>query len=415
MLIDLHMKDVGPADEMSIAFKPRMNFITGDNGLGKSFLLDVAWWALTRTWARGLIVPHRPPSEPRLSYSYTKTTSDPFRYTSTYDREAEHWSVKQGRPPIPGMVLYAQVDGGFSVWDPVRNSWKSKNDDHNRDRPPAYFFDPRQVWYGSPLCEGLIRDWASWQREDGEAFAQLTQVLAALSPGRPIRPGPLRRVFVTDPKDYPTIQMPYGREEPVVHASAGMQRIIALAYLLVWAWQEHERIRGVTGTPAAREIIFLIDEIESHLHPQWQRRIVPALLDVMTALTGQANIPIQLITVTHSPLVLASAEPAFDPDRDAIWMLDLDADHDVALTEYAGRPRLGGAENWLTSDVFDLSATTSVDAERAMDRADALIDSPDPAPADIEAADAELKRTLGDIDPYWVEWTAWRKKQQTRP
>jgi hypothetical protein len=25
--------------------------ITGDNGLGKSFLLDVAWWALTRTWA----------------------------------------------------------------------------------------------------------------------------------------------------------------------------------------------------------------------------------------------------------------------------------------------------------------------------------------------------------------------------
>ena len=27
---------------------PRLNLITGDNGLGKSSLLDIAWWALTR-------------------------------------------------------------------------------------------------------------------------------------------------------------------------------------------------------------------------------------------------------------------------------------------------------------------------------------------------------------------------------
>ena len=29
---------------------PRLNLITGDNGLGKSFLLDVAWYCLTRRW-----------------------------------------------------------------------------------------------------------------------------------------------------------------------------------------------------------------------------------------------------------------------------------------------------------------------------------------------------------------------------
>ena len=39
---------------------PRLNLITGDNGLGKSFLLDVAWWALTRKW------PQRPQPEPDL-------------------------------------------------------------------------------------------------------------------------------------------------------------------------------------------------------------------------------------------------------------------------------------------------------------------------------------------------------------
>ena len=53
MLKSLHLKGVGPAKEFGpVEFSPRLNFITGDNGLGKSFLLDIAWWVLTRTCAR---------------------------------------------------------------------------------------------------------------------------------------------------------------------------------------------------------------------------------------------------------------------------------------------------------------------------------------------------------------------------
>lgn len=48
MLKYLHLKNVGPAPEMEMDLGTRLNLITGDNGLGKSFLLDVAWWALTR-------------------------------------------------------------------------------------------------------------------------------------------------------------------------------------------------------------------------------------------------------------------------------------------------------------------------------------------------------------------------------
>src|SRR5438067_11376533 len=54
MLEYLHLKNVGPAPEMEMELAPRLNLITGDNGLGKSFLLDVAWWALTRKWPRDL-------------------------------------------------------------------------------------------------------------------------------------------------------------------------------------------------------------------------------------------------------------------------------------------------------------------------------------------------------------------------
>lgn len=49
MLESIRLSHVGPAPEMALALSPRLNLITGDNGLGKSFLLDVAWWALTRT------------------------------------------------------------------------------------------------------------------------------------------------------------------------------------------------------------------------------------------------------------------------------------------------------------------------------------------------------------------------------
>jgi DNA repair exonuclease SbcCD ATPase subunit len=49
MLQILHLKNVGPAPEMYLHFGLRLNIITGDNGLGKSFILDVVWWALTGT------------------------------------------------------------------------------------------------------------------------------------------------------------------------------------------------------------------------------------------------------------------------------------------------------------------------------------------------------------------------------
>ena len=50
MIKHLKMTNVGPAPKMELEFGKRLNVITGDNGLGKSFLLDIAWWAMTRKW-----------------------------------------------------------------------------------------------------------------------------------------------------------------------------------------------------------------------------------------------------------------------------------------------------------------------------------------------------------------------------
>ena len=48
---------------------------------------------------------------------------------------------------------------------------------------------------------------------------------------------------------------------------------------------------------AQRPAILLIDEIENHLHPTWQRRVIPALRKHFPGL--------QIFATTHSPFVVA--------------------------------------------------------------------------------------------------------------
>jgi hypothetical protein len=61
MIRHLTLTDVGPARKLEFEFAPRLNILTGDNGLGKSFVLDVLWWVLTTTWAGEKAFPWRPP------------------------------------------------------------------------------------------------------------------------------------------------------------------------------------------------------------------------------------------------------------------------------------------------------------------------------------------------------------------
>lgn len=409
MLEFIHLKNVGPALEMKMNLAARLNLITGDNGLGKSFLLDVAWWALTRTWARETVIPS-PGAKAEISYRYTKKTKPSYEYTSTYEAARVRWTVKQSRPPIPGLILYAQVDGGFSVWDPMRNYWT----EDAPDRPNAFLFSPNEVWSGNEHCKGVLEDWLLWQGNNGRRFRMLTQVLEALSPApkHKLLPGEPREITIKDKGPTPTLKMPHGEEVPLTQASAGMRRIIALGYLLTWAWDRHCQAAKLRGEQPTREIVFLIDEIEAHLHPQWQRRIVPALLNVMEVLTGKHDSKVQLIAATHSPLVLASVEPTFDADEDAWFDLDLAA-NEVVLTR---RPyvRHGEVGNWLVSEAFDLKEPRSLEGEQAIAAAQAVLDAAAPSVKAIQEADQGLRRAgLPDIDPFWVQW-GYFKQQHTR-
>ncbi|MBI4863796.1 MAG: AAA family ATPase [Candidatus Riflebacteria bacterium] len=434
MIEYLKLTNVGPASEMEVEFAPRLNIFTGDNGLGKSFLLDVIWWALTRKWPQeinrdltsGYVAR---PRDPRITATIdfrVDAKSRTVEYTSTYARREQAWTGKAGRPPNPGLVLYAHADGGFSVWDPARNYWRKKGNVDVQDRLPAFVFSPKDVWDGlrdttkekekGPLvCNGLILDWASWIRENGEDARNMATVLQRLSesddPLDRLKPGSLARIAIDDARDIPTIHTAYAHDVPILHASAGVRRIVALSYMLLWSYKEHGLAARTLGEEPAQQVVMLVDELESHLHPRWQRTVLGALLRIVEVLHCKATV--QLITVTHSPLVLASTEPFFDAAEDAWFDIDLVKEPGKAMVSLQRRDyvRHGDVSNWLTSNAFGLKCARSKEAEAAIEDARALLRETSPSlPRAREIDEALRKAGLPDIDPFWVRWSAFLKE-----
>ncbi|MEK8018019.1 MAG: AAA family ATPase [Candidatus Parabeggiatoa sp.] len=78
----------------------------------------------------------------------------------------------------------------------------------------------------------------------------------------------------------------------------------------------------------------LIDEIDLHLHPSWQRAVVPHLMQIFPNC--------QFIMTTHSPLILTDVAP----------------EHIVILKEFTAiqntQHTLGRDTNSILSDIMDV-------------------------------------------------------------
>jgi len=425
MIRSLRLEHVGPAPELEVEFGPRLNLLAGDNGVGKTFLLDVAWWAITQTWVGDPAWPDPVSSKsarPAIHYRFLNRSGGEGAIHARYEFKDQAWVTKGQRRPKPALVLYARIDGSFSVWDPARNEIGEVANGSGiaaRERLPAYHFTAEQLWNGlrdesRVFCNGLIHDWVSWQLKKAEPFAQLEGVLKALSPSpeEELRPGSPMRVRVDDVRDHPTLTMSYGTL-PLIFASAGIKRIVGLAYLLVWAWQEHVLASKLLRGVEADQVVFLLDEIEMHLHPQWQRLLLPALVGVMAHLQSQARV--QVLGTTHAPLVLASVEPIFEEDKDRLIHLRL-AGREIRIEDLWAKQ--GDAVGWLVSDVFGLRQARSKQAEDAIEAAEAWMRGDLQAlPEELSTPDAiqrELERLLPGHDPFWPRWIVTRERTGSR-
>lgn len=396
----LEIEGVGPA--ASVRFEParRLNIITGDNGLGKTFLLDIAWWALTRQWAGHKALPAIPPAR-RVGIKFVVASGNEARpVRATFSRPGMKWELPKHLPAVSGLVIYARVDGSFAVWDPANLSLTSLP---QAGAEAATVFTHEEVWNGKGRqILGLIQDWVKWQeRPDKYNFATFEAVLRRVSPpdlgelkpGEPMRlPGEIA--------DIPTLVHPYGTV-PVTFESAGIKRIVTLAYLIVWAWQEHRIQSKQAGKPEERQMVVILDEAEAHLHPKWQRVLLPALLGIAGDLS--AELSMQLIVATHSPLVMASSEAIFDNGQDKLFHLDMSAGGVVSFRDVPFELR-GSADSWLTSSLFDLRHPGSREGELAIREALKLQDAKEVSPERVRAVSEQLSQHLAAEDPFWARW-----------
>ncbi|MEP7121432.1 MAG: AAA family ATPase [Byssovorax sp.] len=127
--------------------------------------------------------------------------------------------------------------------------------------------------------------------------------------------------------------------------------------------------------PLRREAVVIIDEIELHLHPAWQREIVPRLLETFPSC--------QFVVTTHSPQVLSSVP------RESIVILD----HFKAYQ--AATPTRGRDSSAILADVMGVSIHPKDIADK-LDVIASALDHEDheSAKIQIEALAAEL----GDLD-----------------
>jgi energy-coupling factor transporter ATP-binding protein EcfA2 len=145
-----------------------------------------------------------------------------------------------------------------------------------------------------------------------------------------------------------------GRKVPTIAMSDGYRSILALAGDLVWRLIQ---AFPKSTNPFHEEGVVLIDELDIHLHPRWQRYIAGWLREQFPKL--------QFFVATHSPFVAAGA------GEDALT-LRLTLEEGVTEVEQVETPAALSVDGILQSEAFGQLSPYSPPTQAAIDRYDAL-------------------------------------------
>lgn len=143
----------------------------------------------------------------------------------------------------------------------------------------------------------------------------------------------------------------FAAPRPVGMLSDGYRSTVALFADLAWRCailNPHLLAEAARETPG----IVLIDEVDLHLHPSWQRRLISDLRKAFPA--------IQFVLTTHSPQVISGASAVLSKDNDKLLFLDTYGQEEPQVREL---PEPIGllADKVLTGPWFRLN--TSLDTE----------------------------------------------------
>jgi hypothetical protein len=114
-----------------------------------------------------------------------------------------------------------------------------------------------------------------------------------------------------------------------------------------------------SADPLSEPAVVLVDEIDLHLHPRWQRMLLEQLSERFPN--------VQWIVTAHSPLVVQNA-----PADANIAVLRREGDH-VVIDNNHDRVRSWRLDQILTSDLFGLPSARASALDEPIARRDALL------------------------------------------
>ncbi len=326
-VISLDVTNFRGIPNLRLDLHEQVNVLVGINGSGKSAILDCAAIMLSRLIARirSTKGTGRQFSDSDISNGMSETRNS---IEVSFRGETIEWSVTKKRRGARGQTI--------TNLDMLRESVELMRMDlevqPNTDLPLAVYYPVNRAVLDIPLRirtkhtfdqlaaydQALSGEWSSfrlffeWFREredlenekrlddpryrDGhlEAVRNAIERFLPGFRGLRVKRSPLRMVVEKDERELTVNQLSDG-EKCTLAMVGDMARRMAIA-------------NPTLANPLEGEGVALIDEIDLHLHPAWQRRIVGALKETFPNC--------QFLLTTHSPQVLGHLRP------ECIWVLE---------------------------------------------------------------------------------------------
>lgn len=342
----LHLKNFRQFKLLEVEFNKNFNFIAGPNGCGKTSILagishcfhhntfqysrfqeDSEFWTdLTVSDAKK-----------RVGMGKNSINNNGYRQQSI-----KAWNVPEredGRDLVIIHETKQKLNGFCPLFIGAERSIKYKQingmtrEETLDQQLTRYTSSGTQSLYGDQPQN--IKQWfinryfmidKDWAKEEKENWEHMLDCLPSLAPFNS------NFSYVRTGKDLEPIFSIYGEECYMEELSAGFQAVLSIvANIFEWiegTRQEGERLASkATGT-------VLIDELDLHLHPEWQ----------FTLRDGLSNIfpNIQFIVTTHSPHLLSSAK-----ENEVIVM-----DRDYEQNEFYLKPSAKRFSGWNTDQIL---------------------------------------------------------------
>ena len=351
-ITSLRFTDAGPFDDITFEFDRQVNVFTGPNNSGKSTVLLVLaeiavfpaaipgklWktgrsqWGVTLSAAGGERqfdgkIPFDMQSTQKVRALLTEAGFSTFvpalRRSTGYrsDGPSIHSRINAafsvgatgGRSPS---IDELDIDGPRKLPDSFESLfWEARaTDPELRKRYELLATDATMVSDESVIRQMIDLDYAAYRQGKPHIrrfIEQVASIASEITDGFPVE---FLRIGQDERGLFPEFQTPDGIL-PLNVLSQGTQSIIQwLAQFLFGYAQYYDYPENLAEKPG----ILLVDEIDAHLHPSWQRRIIPAL-------TG--HFPnLQIFCSTHSPLMLAGLKAG------QVQLLRRDADGQVTVS-----------------------------------------------------------------------------------